>query len=122
MRSGRNASETRPIPKPASPWTKQAAAMTSAPTAHVSDNGTSDNGARLELGRPAGQPMPADGGARPGVLEESDDDVARVGRIDHVVDEVPARRAVWQCVELPLGEKRLATPRALPGRELRQLR
>jgi len=31
------------MPKPASPWTKQAAAMTAAPTSHVNDSGASDN-------------------------------------------------------------------------------
>src|ERR1700674_1228517 len=38
MRNGRKASETRPMPKPARPWTKEAAAMTTAPTSQERDN------------------------------------------------------------------------------------
>jgi len=55
------------------------------------------------------------GGARARLGEKADDHVARVGGIDHLVDEVPRGRAVGQGVELPLGEQRLPSRRALLG-------
>jgi hypothetical protein len=66
--------------------------------------------------------MPADGGARARLGEEANHDVARVGGIDHVVDEVARGGAVGERVELPLDEQLLPPRRALLGGQRRQLR